>query len=61
MQTDIAIPVGRLLVMGFEPDQRERALAEIPRIIRGMFSGVIKHTAEQPRPAWPKLLRVEDS
>lgn len=38
---------------------RERALAEIPRISRGMFSGVIRHTAEQPRRAWPKLRRVE--
>ena len=60
LQTDVAIPVGPFLVIGFEPDQRERALAEVPRISRGMFSGVIRHTAEQPRRAWPTLLRVEE-
>ena len=51
---------GRFLVIGFEPEKRERALAEVPRISRGLFSGVIRHTAEQPRRAWPKQLRVEE-
>ena len=58
-QSDVAVPAGRFLIIGFEPEQRERALAEVPRISRGMFSGVIRHTAEHPRPAWPKLRRVE--
>ena len=59
MQTDVAVPAGRFLIIGFEPEQREHALAEIPRVIRGMVSGVIRHTAKQPRPAWPKLRSVE--
>jgi hypothetical protein len=58
-QTDVAIPAGRFLVIGFEPERRERALAEVPSTTTDMFSGVISHTAEQPSPAWPKLRRVE--
>ena len=58
-QSDVAIPVGRFLIIGFEPEQRECTLAEVPRISRGMFSRVIRHT-EQPRPAWPTLPRVEE-
>ena len=58
-QSDVAVRAGRFLIIGLEPEQRECALAEVPRVSRGMFSGVIKHTAEQPRPAWPKLRSVE--